>query len=213
MIKEISTKTFQKSIVLVAVILFLATSNAVFAKNYYVSNLGLNTNAGTLELPFKTIDYAVKYSGLAAGDTIFIRGGTYPERVKMSKSGTANGRITVINYPGEIPVIDGTGINIPSNEFAMFELRASYVTIDGLSVKNAVIFGGVKRDDGIWANRGGSQCIRVLGPNVQQVTIRNCKVTNCLSSGIAVWGYSGKNNFTGATDILIENNVNNYTWI
>jgi hypothetical protein len=126
----------------------------------------------------------------------------------MRTSVSASNRIIVKNFEGESATIDGTGISIPSTgtDKAMFEIRASNVTIDGIKVINSIIYGGVQRDDGIWANRGGSQCISVLGPNIKNVTIRNCYTNNCLSSGISVWGNTGKGDFTGATNIIIEKN-------
>ena len=45
------------------------------AETYYVSTAGSNSNPGTQQAPWGSINYAV--SRLFAGDTLYIRGGTY----------------------------------------------------------------------------------------------------------------------------------------
>jgi hypothetical protein len=69
---------------------------------YYVSNSGNDGNPGTdIEKPFLTINHAVK--ALNAGDTLFLRHGSYLEQVSI-----ANKKNVVIrSYPGEHACIDG----------------------------------------------------------------------------------------------------------
>lgn len=76
------------------------------AATYYVAPSGNDTNAGTLEAPWKTIGKA--FGMLHAGDTLLIRGGVYRESVTVSINGTAESPITVKNYPGETPIVDGS---------------------------------------------------------------------------------------------------------
>jgi hypothetical protein len=48
-------------------------------------------------------------SPLGPGDTLYLRGGTYWEtKLRTSKKGTAGAPIRIRNYPGEVPVIDGS---------------------------------------------------------------------------------------------------------
>ncbi|MDB6016307.1 MAG: Polysaccharide lyase, family, partial [Pedosphaera sp.] len=54
---------------------------------FYVATNGVDTNAGTLAQPFLTISKAA--SVMVAGDTCFIRGGTYRETVTPASSGSA----------------------------------------------------------------------------------------------------------------------------
>ncbi|MFZ4594037.1 MAG: hypothetical protein ACOYOF_07260, partial [Verrucomicrobiaceae bacterium] len=49
----------------------------VSAADRYVSPTGNNANAGTLVAPWATIQYAA--SNANAGDTVYVRGGTYSE--------------------------------------------------------------------------------------------------------------------------------------
>lgn len=76
---------------------------------YYVDagSQGDDTNPGTLPRPFKTIQHGVK--NLGAGDTLYIRAGTYHEEVVLnSLAGDANHPITIKNYQDEEVTLDGT---------------------------------------------------------------------------------------------------------
>jgi hypothetical protein len=77
-----------------------------FAASYYVATNGSNSNSGTLERPFATIEYAVN-SKMSPGDVLFVRGGIYKFNTYLSKSGTSSAMITIKNYPGELPEING----------------------------------------------------------------------------------------------------------
>ncbi len=75
--------------------LLLAVS--VHAATYYVATNGSDANNGTAtNTPFATPQKAVTLSALAAGDTIFVRGGTYAlsAQVKPGKTGTAAKQIS-----------------------------------------------------------------------------------------------------------------------
>ena len=66
---------------------------------------GSDTNNGSATKPWKTVAYAVKQ--LRAGDTLYLRGGTYYERVYLTESGEPDQPITIRAYPGEIAILDG----------------------------------------------------------------------------------------------------------
>lgn len=85
--------------------LWLMIHSVGWSKEFYVSPTGSDTNSGSLELPFAKIQTAV--NKLQPGDTLFIRGGIYRERVSFPRSGTIHQRIVVEGYPGEKPVISG----------------------------------------------------------------------------------------------------------
>jgi hypothetical protein len=93
------------------------------AATYYVSTTGVDTNPGTLASPFRTI-----YKGLGvlvAGDTLQVRGGTYVENIaRTPNKGTSASPVTVINYPGERPVVQGK----------LWLTSADYWVIDGINV-------------------------------------------------------------------------------
>ena len=60
------------------------------AATFYVSTAGNNSNAGSASQPWRTIGFAD--TRVSPGDTVIIRGGTYSEKVVLSKSGTATSR-------------------------------------------------------------------------------------------------------------------------
>jgi hypothetical protein len=66
---------------------------------------GDDKNDGSKAKPWKTIQHGVRR--LKPGETLYLRGGTYYEKVVLSRSGTAEAPITIAAYPGELPVLDG----------------------------------------------------------------------------------------------------------
>jgi hypothetical protein len=77
------------------------------ASNYYVSTSGSNSNPGTLAQPFRTVQRAATI--MLAGDTCYIRGGTYHEAVVASNLvGSAQLPITFRSYNDETVKFDGT---------------------------------------------------------------------------------------------------------
>ncbi|MDL5501603.1 MAG: hypothetical protein QSU88_00135, partial [Candidatus Methanoperedens sp.] len=105
------------------------------SSQYYVSQTGSDSNSGTLTSPWKTIQKAANI--LVAGDIVYVRGGTYRERVIAKNSGTNTNYITFVAYPGEIPVIDGTGLSFTYYD-GLFETGGkSYINVDGFSFTNS----------------------------------------------------------------------------
>ncbi|MEM7127154.1 MAG: right-handed parallel beta-helix repeat-containing protein [Chloroflexota bacterium] len=74
-------------------------------RTYYVAPNGNDGRSGSEAQPLKTIQKAVYLA--QAGDTIYVRAGTYHEEVRVATSGTANRPLRLLAYPGETPVIDG----------------------------------------------------------------------------------------------------------
>lgn len=102
----------------------LGAALAVGGTTYYVATDGSDLNAGTITSPWRTIGKGL--TSLSAGDTLVVRGGTYAERIQSPplRPGTSSSRITVRNYPGERPVIEGL----------LWLRSASYWTFDGINV-------------------------------------------------------------------------------
>ena len=99
---------------------------------YYVSPSGDDASPGTITDPWATIQHAAEV--LVAGDTLFIRGGTYNESIEVANSGDATyGHIVLSAYPGEQPIIDGTGSEA-SNGLIMS--GKSYIRLLGLEIRN-----------------------------------------------------------------------------
>jgi hypothetical protein len=85
------------------------TSSSHTPANYYVATDGNDSDAGTIGAPFATIQKGVDM--LSAGDTLYIREGTYHEEVELvALTGTEANRITITNYPNDTNevILDGT---------------------------------------------------------------------------------------------------------
>jgi hypothetical protein len=119
-------------------------------------------------------------TGAVAGDVICLRGGTYStNNVTVTASGTSGSHITIKEYPGEVPVIDGAGIMTPEWQ-TMIYIRGSYIDLSGITVKNGV----APYIKGIWLS----------GNNI---SVKNMTVDNVQGQGILVTGNSA----------LVENNT------
>lgn len=128
------------------------------AATYYVATTGNNSNPGTQSQPWRTIQNAA--SRMVGGDTVFVRGGVYAEAVNITFSGTSAARITYRNFPGEVPIVDGTGISIPA-DLPLVRFQASWITWDGIDVRDS-------QRNGIGAN----------GTNVTGLEILNSEIYN-----------------------------------
>lgn len=102
---------------------------------YYVATNGADTNPGTIDSPWRTLQHAA--DTLTPGDTVFVRGGIYNERVRITKSGTTGGTITYMAYTGETPIIDGTGIVVKNGWDPLVRIQdASYIKFEGFEIRN-----------------------------------------------------------------------------
>jgi chitodextrinase len=78
---------------------------------FYVAPNGSNTNAGTIDAPWQTIQKAL--NTLQPGQKAYVRAGTYREALTMSRAGTVAAAITIEAYPGEQPIIDAELVRRP----------------------------------------------------------------------------------------------------
>jgi len=99
-----------KSSVLCASLLF---GGIAYAQDYYVATNGNDSNTGTINQPFASIQRAVNEAGPST--TIYVRGGTYREVVNLNGvSGTAGSPVTLTAFEGEDVILDGT-VDITTN--------------------------------------------------------------------------------------------------
>jgi hypothetical protein len=64
---------------------------------------------------------------LSAGQTAYLKGGTYSASIMVSKSGSAGSNITIAAYPCELPILDPGSFNI----------SGTYVSIQGIVTRNS----------------------------------------------------------------------------
>ena len=148
--------------------------------NYYVAKNGSDGNTGTLVQPWLTLQHAA--DAMTAGDTVYVRGGTYNEQLVLDIDGTDGNRITFINYPGETPIIDGEDVPGVYDDIydGIVRITASYTTFQGFEVKNNAAGFGVM----VYRSSAGA--------NVDSVTVKACKIHDTYKSGIySTSSYSG----------------------
>jgi hypothetical protein len=145
---------------------------------WYVSTTGSDSNTGNLSSPFKTLEKAV--SAVRAGETIYVRGGTYnlTQTITLSKSGTENSRISIMAYPGETPVLDFSAQSLSGSNRGIV-LTGNWWHVKGLGITGAgdngmLISGGSNNlieQCSFWRNRdSGLQIDNGASDNF----IRNC---------------------------------------
>lgn len=121
--------------------LFIITS--AHAATYYVATNGSDSAAGTESSPWKTIAYAV--NKMVAGDTTYVKGGTYNEGIIwFKKSGTASAPIRLLNASGESPKINFTGsgyhgVLIAAGSGAGSLIPIGWITVEGFEITNGVV--------------------------------------------------------------------------
>ncbi len=148
---------------------------------YYVAPDGRDSNPGTERLPWRTIQKAADTA--TAGKTVYIKEGTYNERIWVQNSGMPGNFITFTAYPGHIVTIDGASEQF--DWYALFNVRdKSYIKVSGLRVINSPYWG------------------IYVGGNSNHVIIEKNYTYNTASSGIAAWRGSGGM----SRDIIISGN-------
>jgi hypothetical protein len=156
---------------------------------YYVSTSGSDTNGGSLSAPWRTLQQAA--NSVHAGDTVEVESGTYNEIVTMKTSGNATqGYITFTNYPGQSPVLDGTGLSVGSSgQTGLFSLEGTfnYIIIQGFEIQNFKSSAKGKTPVGIDFEGAGSN-IEILNNHIHNIaqTLTSCNAANALA--IAIYG-------------------------
>ena len=115
----------------------IPTDISLNANTYYVSSIGNNNNPGTFTSPWRTISYGVAH--LTAGDTLYIRGGTYQEMVEIVVDGTASNPIIISGYPGEAVIVDGKGNTLPAHGSGHYLVKivGDYIAFSNMTVQDS----------------------------------------------------------------------------
>lgn len=175
-----------------ALVMFGASSAR--ATTYYVAPAGSDSNAGTINAPFATITRA--QTAAAAGDTVYLRGGTYTLTNSqitqtdanyayvnyLDKSGTVSQPITYAAYPGETPVFNFAQVQPSALRVCAFFVKGSNLTFQGFEITGVQIT--------IATVHTQSECIRVEGSNN---TFRLLKMHDGMGIGLYIVRHAGNN--------------------
>lgn len=153
-------------------------------KTYYVSTTGDDNNDGSFEHPWRTIGKGM--NTIRQSDTLYIRGGTYNERVNMyEKVGRPYTCFTVKNYNNEEVILDTgfvEGVGIKFSYCAYWKLEglkltrytgagvwvaagSEYITMENLEIWNI--------DNPVPHNSGTEG---ILGDGGNYATVKNCYI-------------------------------------
>jgi len=164
---------------------------------FYVSPNGNDNNPGTYSQPWLTIQHAA--NSVTAGATVYVEAGVYNESVNFPASGTAATPITFVNYPGQTPAIDGTGLGVSGTQGLINIVNQSYITVQGFEIRNYTTKKAGLTPAGIWVTGSGTG-VQLLNNLVHEITTTREKTGNAF--GIAVYGTSS----TPITQITISGN-------
>ena len=108
----------------------LLIARTVAAADYYIDQAhssASDSNPGTAALPWKTITKANQ--ALSAGDTVYIKSGTYTNYISPTRSGTSSSPITYKNFGGDT-------VTVQSTSYAISLVGKSYITVQGITFTN-----------------------------------------------------------------------------
>lgn len=109
------------------------SSGEAASPTYWVAIDGDDAAPGTEGAPWATLQHAADSVG--PGATVYVRGGTYPQRVELHVSGEPGRSITFAAAPGEMVVLDGSTLEAPAGQSAMIEIDSQrYITIEGFEI-------------------------------------------------------------------------------
>jgi hypothetical protein len=183
---------------LAIVAIFLGGRVSIAASTYYVATTTTGTADGSIDHPYTSISTAITKA--VAGDTIYVRGGTYnlssTLNISSGKSGTAANPYSLLAYPGEAPILDFRGETYSASNAGQkgISLSASYWHIKGLTVQYAAdngisISGSNNIVEQVIARQNQDSGFLISGSNQPS----NNLLLNCDSYGNFDFGAAGEN--------------------
>lgn len=179
-----------------------AVNNISGGNKYYISADAENEGNGTSSSPFKTFEQALKK--LSAGDTLYIKSGTYDEQIEITSAlkGNANAYITIAsdteNAPENPVIISGSG---RENDFRLMTISgASYIRISGLTFADSD-----GQDAAGISIEASSNHIIIDNCIFKNITVPEPAVEDHVANGILAYG-NGKNAEQSINNLLIYKN-------
>jgi hypothetical protein len=167
-----------------------STTSTCSGNIYYVAKNGNDANPGSEASPWLTIQKAANTA--VAGDTVYVKAGTYAERLNLSNSGSAGKYITFQNYSTDIVTISAPGgpyTTYSGHHNGLFEIIGkSYIKVRGLRFADTVL---------------GQTIVIERGSN--NITI-NGNVFDNITGGAVIAGYYNVSGTYAARNIDVINN-------
>lgn len=175
-----------------------SNNNVTPGTDYYVSPAGSDLNPGTLDQPFATIQKAANVT--KEGSTIYIRGGVYNQKIRVTHSGASGAPIIFQTYQDEKVILDSSKANLEDDGLFTIEDKSD-IQIKGLEFRNLKSAKVKETPIGIYITGTGSY-IDIRNNYIHHIEA-NVKSGNAHS--IAVYGTSShaQNNLN---HIVIDNN-------
>lgn len=141
------------------------------ATNYFVATTGSDSNSGTIDAPFATLNKAQFV--VAPGDTVYIRGGEYLIKEEqlmggdyirayvfnMNISGTASKRICYSGYRNERPVFNLSEVKPQGKRVTVFYVSGSYLHFRNFEIIGTQVTITEHTQSECFRNQGGSNNI------------------------------------------------------
>jgi len=165
---------------LVPMIFIVGAIGNAWATTYYVAKNGDDSHLGTEAQPWLTIQKAA--DTLVAGDTIYIKAGTYTEVVTPQNSGAPGQYITYATYGSDVVVLDGENlrpVGTPRWGGLLQIYGKHYIKVKGLRAINSR-YAGFLTDE-----------------QSDHIVFENNSTSGTWSSGISAWN---------CTNLIIDGN-------
>lgn len=166
------------------------SSSGVAATEYYVATTGSDSNTGTSNAPWKSLQHAA--DTVPAGSTVYVRGGTYNQKLKITRSGSAEqGPIVFKNYNAENVTLDGKGLSVDGVEGLIELSDVEYITVQGFDISHYTTSSRGAVPVGIYVHGAGSS-ITIADNRIHDIkslaTPTGSDLTGRDAHGIAVYG-------------------------
>lgn len=157
-------------------------------RDYYVSPQGKDTNPGTMNAPFASIQKAIEL--VKPGGTVFLLEGVYHQTVSINKSGSLDqGYITLRNVEGQTAIMDGKGVKQVEDGVIHID-NASYVRVKGIEIRHFYTASPDVTPVGIHVS-GSGRNIEMIGNRIHDMgTNADQRIGGGNAHGIAVYGNS-----------------------
>jgi parallel beta-helix repeat protein len=163
----------------------------------YVSTTGSNgANGNTTGTAYQTLGYALTQVG--AGDTILMRGGTYPEHITSAPAGTSwSNKVIIANYPSGGGYA-GSGCPILGSGEEVWINGSGTNTVDLYNTERYIEWDGINVD----GSNADSFCIHIegwAGGNAHHIRWKNSEIKDSPFSLVMISnvasGLTGSNEF------------------